>query len=183
MPPSPRIIAVSARRGHHFSKAPQLSVRLLAGLGVEGDGHMGERVKHRSRARFNPMLPNLRQVHLIDSGYIALMRSKGFALKAGDIGENILVEGLDLITLPTGTRLALGDGGATLTLTGLRNPCIQMERFMPGLMAASLDTWPDGSLKRLTGVMSVVEHGGDIRPGDAITITLPAEPHQPLVPV
>lgn len=182
-PVAPHILSVCARRGHHFSKAPQLSIRLIAGLGVEGDGHMGERVKHRSRARFNPQLPNLRQVHLIDSGYIALMRDRGFALLPGDIGENILVTGLDLITLPTGTRLTLGNGGAVVTLTGLRNPCIQMERFMPGLMAASLDRWPDGSLKRLTGVMSVVDNGGDVRPGDAVSVHLPDAPHQPLVPV
>jgi MOSC domain len=194
---APHILSVCARRGHHFSKTPQLSIRLIAGLGVEGDGHMGERVKHRSRARFDPTLPNLRQVHLIDSGYIALMAARGFTLTPGDIGENIVVAGLDLITLPTGTRLTLGGGigcgggaggggggaGAVVVLTGLRNPCIQMERFMPGLMAASLDRWPDGSLKRLTGVMSVVESGGDVRPGDAVSVQLPDAPHQPLVPV
>jgi hypothetical protein len=187
---APRILSVCARRGHHFSKAPQLSIRLIAGLGVEGDGHMGERVKHRSRARFDPTLPNLRQVHLIDSLYIALMAARGFTLTPGDIGENIVVEGLDLITLPAGTRLTLGGGigggagaGAVVVLTGLRNPCIQMERFMPELMAASLDRWPDGALKRLTGVMSVVESGGDVRPGDAVSVQLPDVPHQPLVPV
>lgn len=192
---APRILSVCARRGHHFSKVTQLSIRLIAGLGVEGDGHMGERVKHRSRARFDPTLPNLRQVHLIDSLYIALMAARGFQLTPGDIGENIVVEGLDLITLPAGTRLTLGGGigggagagagggGAVVVLTGLRNPCIQMERFMPGLMAASLDRWPDGSLKRLTGVMSVVESGGDVRPGDAVSVQLPDAPHQPLVPV
>lgn len=177
------IIAVSARRGHHFSKTPQLSIRLLAGLGVEGDGHMGERVKHRSRARYNPTFPNLRQVHLIDTGYVALMAARGHILAPGDIGENILVDGIDLIALPTGTLLHLGSGGAVVRLTGLRNPCVQMDRFQPGLMQASLDRDADGALIRRTGVMSVVESGGDVRPGDRIAVVLPPPPHQPLAPV
>lgn len=184
-----RVVAVSARRGHHFSKTPQLSVRLIAGLGIEGDGHMGERVKHRSRARFTPQAPNLRQVHLIDTGYVALMKDRGFALNPGDIGENMLVDGIDLITLPTDTRLQFGDGGsgsdtgAVVRLTGLRNPCIQMDRFMPGLMAASLDRDAGNGLIRRTGVMAVVEHGGDVSADDAITITLPTQPWAALQPV
>ena len=183
MDEAPHIIAVSARRGHHFSKTPQLVVRLIAGLGIEGDGHMGEKVKHRSRARYNPELPNLRQVHLIDTGYLALMRERGFALGAGDIGENLLVEGLDLIALPADTRLALGDDGAVIRLTGLRNPCIQMDRFMPGLMTASLDRAEDGSLIRRTGVMAVVEAGGDVRAGNSVHLTLPPQPWNALKPV
>ena len=179
----PRIVSVSARRGHHFSKAQQLSIRLHAGLGVEGDGHMGEKVKHRSRARFNPTLPNLRQVHLIDSGYVAAMAAKGFALAPGDIGENILVDGIDLIALPTDTLLNLGDAGAVVRVTGLRNPCIQMDRFMAGLMAASLARDADGGLIRLTGVMGVVESGGEVVPGDAVRVVLPTQPHLPLKPV
>lgn len=179
----PRVLSVCARRGHHFSKTPQLSIRLLAGLGVEGDGHMGEKVKHRSRARYNPALPNLRQVHLIDSGYVALMASKGFALAPGDIGENMLVDGIDLIALPQGTLLHLGGDGAVVRITGLRNPCIQMDRFMPGLMAASLDRDADGGLVRLTGVMGVVECSGEVAPGDAVRMEVPEGEHRPLKPV
>lgn len=179
----PRILSVSARRGHHFSKTPQLAIRLLAGLGVEGDGHMGERIKHRSRARFNPMLPNLRQVHLIDTGFIAHCAALGFALSPGDIGENILVEGIALIALPADTLLHLGKGGAMVRITGLRNPCIQMDRFMPGLMAASLSRDAEGALIRLSGVMSVVEVGGEVVAGDAVRVELPPKPHIPLKPV
>ncbi len=178
-----RIIAVSARRGHRFSKTPQTGIRLIAGLGVDGDGHMGERVKHRSRARFNPMLPNLRQVHLIDTGFIAHAAALGFALSPGDIGENVLVDGIDLIALPVDTRLILGGDGAVVRVTGLRNPCIQMDRFMPGLMAASLARGAGGDLIRLSGVMSVVESGGEVVPGDAVEIRLPDEPFQGLKPV
>ncbi len=181
--PQPTIVSVSARRGHHFSKTPQLSIRLLAGLGVEGDGHMGETVKHRSRARFNPSLPNLRQVHLIDAGYVAQMAANGFALGSGDIGENILVDGLDLTSLPTDTLLHLGDAGTVVRITGLRNPCIQMDRFMPGLMAASLARDADGGLIRLSGVMSVVESGGEVLAGDAVRVVLPMEAFVPLKPV
>ena len=179
----PRIVSVSARRGHHFSKVPQLSIRLLAGLGVEGDGHMGERVKHRSRARFNPTLPNLRQVHLIDSGYVAAMAAKGFTLTPGDVGENVMIDGIDLIALPQDTLLHLGDAGAVVRVTGLRNPCIQMDRFLPGLMAASLARDADGGLIRLTGVMSVVKSGGEVVPGDAVRVEVPDAAFVALRPV
>lgn len=179
----PRVIAVAARRGHHFSKTPQPFIRLLANLGVEGDGHMGERVKHRSRARFNPALPNLRQVHLLDTAYIALMAARGHPLQPGDIGENILVTGINLLALPTDCRLTFVRSGARVRLTGLRNPCIQMDRFQPGLLQASLDRDPAGTLIRLSGVMAVVEGGGDVMPGDQMAVAPPAGPPQPLQPV
>ena len=178
-----QIVAVSARRGHHFSKSPQLSVRLVAGLGIEGDAHMGETVKHRSRARKYPDMPNLRQVHLVDTGYTSLMKQRGFDLGPGDIGENILVAGLDLIALPCDTIFEMGSDGAAIRLTGLRNPCIQMDRFLPGLMAASLDRDDQGQLIRRSGVMAVVERGGDVRPGDALRVKLPPQPWRPLEPV
>ncbi len=179
----PRILSVSARRGHHFSKTVQPSIRLLAGLGVEGDGHMGERVKHRSRARFNPMLPNLRQVHLIDTGFVAHCAALGCALSPGDVGENILVDGIDLIALPTDTLLHLGEGGAVVRVTGLRNPCVQMDRFMPGLMAASLARDADGDLVRLSGVMSVVEVGGEVVPEGPVRVVVPEGEFVGLKPV
>ena len=178
----PTVLAVSFRRGHHFSKTPALSIRLLTGLGVEGDGHMGALVKHRSRARFNPTLPNLRQVHLIHAELFDELRDKGFDISPGDLGENVTTQHIDLLSLPTGTRLVLGDS-ATIEITGLRNPCIQMDRFQPGLMAATLDKTADGKLIRKAGIMAVVLADGDVRPGDAIKVELPAEPHRPLVAV
>ncbi|BAT61127.1 MOSC domain protein [Variibacter gotjawalensis] len=179
---NPVILAVSARRGHHFSKTPQLSIRLVEGEGVDGDGHRGVTVKHRSRARFNPTLPNLRQVHLVHSELFDELRAQGYELAAGDIGENVLTRGIDLLGLPMGTRLLLGRE-AVVEVTGLRNPCIQMDRFREGLMQATLARAEDGSLIRKAGVMSVVVSAGDVRPGDPIAIELPAEPHQPLKPV
>ena len=168
---SAKVIAVSSGLSHRFSKRPQLSIRLLEGLGVEGDAHMGERVKHRSRARYDPMLPNLRQVHLVDTGMVADAAAKGFALAPGAIGENILLDGPRLIDLPRDTIVTIGT--ARLRLTGLRNPCIQMDRFAPGLMAAMLDQRPDGELRRLAGVMAVVEAGGDVAAGDMAEFELP----------
>lgn len=178
----PVVVAVSARRGHHFSKTPQLSIRLVEGEGVDGDGHRGTTVKHRSRARYNPTLPNLRQVHLIHSELFDELRAQGYELAAGDIGENVLTRGINLLGLPTGTRLRLGHE-AVVEVTGLRNPCIQMDRFREGLMQATLARAEDGSLIRKAGVMSVVVSAGDVRPGDPIAIEFPAEPHQPLKPV
>jgi MOSC domain-containing protein YiiM len=162
------VVGVSSRKGHGVGKKPQLSIRLIAGQGVEGDAHCGEKVKHRSRARFNPDLPNLRQVHLIHAELLDELASKGFEIASGELGENILTSGIDLLGLSEGTVLAIGD--ASIKITGLRNPCIQLERHKVGLMEAVLDRGPEGNLIRKCGVMGVVIGGGDVRLGDAIEI-------------
>ena len=178
----PTILAVAQRRGHHFSKTPSLAIRIVEGLGVEGDGHAGVTVKHRSRMRRDPTQPNLRQVHLIHAELFDELAAKGFIVKPGDLGENVTTQGIDLLTLPQGTRLHLGDS-AVVEVTGLRNPCIQIDNFQKGLMAATLDQAADGALIRKTGIMSVVLAGGDVRPGDAIRVELPAGEHKALLPV
>ena len=176
------VIAVSLRTGHHFSKTPSLSIRLLKGLGVAGDAHMGETVKHRSRVRKDPTQPNLRQVHLIHAELFEELRAKGFDVQPGDLGENVTTSGLDLLALPTGTRLRLGPS-AVVEITGLRNPCIQIDGFQKGLMAATLDKDADGNLIRKAGIMGIVLADGDVRPGDAIGVEVPAEPRRQLLPV
>jgi MOSC domain-containing protein YiiM len=176
------ITAVSLRAGHHFSKTPSLGIRLLKGLGVAGDAHMGETVKHRLRVRRDPAQPNLRQVHLIHAELFCELRAKGFAVEPGELGENITTSGIDLLALPTGARLHLGPS-AVVEITGLRNPCIQIDNFQKGLMAATLDKDADGNLVRKAGIMGIVIAEGDVRPGDAIRVELPAMPHRPLLPV
>ena len=176
------VIAVSSRAGHHFSKTPNLVIRLLKGLGVAGDAHMGETVKHRSRVRKDPTQPNLRQVHLIHAELFGELRARGFVVQPGELGENITTSGIDLLALPAGTRLHLG-ASAVVELTGLRNPCVQIDDFQKGLMAATLDRDADGNLVRKAGVMSIVIAEGDVRPGDAIGVEMPAEPRRPLQPV
>jgi MOSC domain-containing protein YiiM len=176
------VIAVSLRAGHHFSKTPSLSIRLLTGLGVAGDAHLGETVKHRSRVRRDPTQPNLRQVHLIHAELFDELRGKGFDVKPGDLGENVTTSGLELLALPTGTRLHLGLS-AVIEVTGLRNPCVQIDGFQKGLMGATLDKDADGNLIRKAGIMSIVLADGDVRPGDSIHVQLPAPPYRPLLPV
>ncbi|MEA2888042.1 MAG: hypothetical protein QOD11_2402 [Bradyrhizobium sp.] len=176
------IVAVSLGHGHHFSKTPRLGIRLLTGLGVGGDAHIGETVKHRSRVRKDPARPNLRQVHLMHAELFDELRAKGFSVKPGDLGENVTTSGIDLLALPTGTRLHLG-ATAVVEVTGLRNPCVQIDGFQKGLMAATLDKDGDGNLIRKAGIMSVVLAGGDIRPGDLVRVELPNAPHRPLQPV
>ncbi len=176
------VIAVSRRRGHHFSKMPELSIRLVAGHGVEGDGHAGATVKHRSRVLRDPAQPNLRQVHLLHGELFDALRAQGFSVNPGDIGENILTRGVDLLGLPTGTRLQLVNT-AMVELTGLRNPCIQLNRFLPGLLQATLEKGADGQLIRKSGVMAIVCATGDVHPGDPIVTCLPPMPHQNLAPV
>lgn len=176
------VTTVSLREGHHFSKTNAMSIRLLKGLGVAGDAHMGETVKHRSRVAKDPHQPNLRQVHLIHAELFDELAPKSFIIRPGDMGENITTRGIDLLALPTGTRLHLGDS-AVVEVTGLRNPCIQIDRFQKGLMAATLDKDPNGKLIRKAGIMSVVLADGDVRPQDAVKIVLPDGPYIPLAPV
>ena len=176
------VTAVSRSATHTMLKPNQRSLRLLAGLGVDGDAHNGETVKHRSRVRRDPTQPNLRQVHLIHAELHDELRAAGFEVSPGQMGENVTTRGLDLLALPAGTQLHLGDA-AVVEITGLRNPCAQLDGIAQGLMAATLGRDEQGNLVRKAGVMSVVLAAGDVRPGDPIRIELPAEPHRPLGPV
>ena len=176
------VMAVSRSAKHTFSKPTQGSIRLVAGLGVEGDAHSGATVKHRSRVARNPTQPNLRQVHLMHAELFQELAARGFTVGAGDMGENITTAGVDLLGLPTGARLHLGDT-AVVEVTGLRNPCSQLDRFQDGLMAAVLDRDAEGNVVRKAGVMGIVVTGGEVRPGDRIQVELPPAPHQPLKPV
>lgn len=173
------VIAVARDGGHRFSKSCVEQIEIVAGLGVEGDAHQGVRVQHRSRVAANPDQPNLRQVHLIQAELFAELRTKGHVVGPGDLGENITTSGIDLLALPTGTRLRIGDG-VVLEITGLRNPCGQIEAFQPGLLAAVLDRGPSGAVIRKAGVMTVVQQGGSVRPQDRVTVELPPLPHHPL---
>jgi MOSC domain-containing protein YiiM len=176
------VLSVAARKRHGVGKDAVASIDLIAGEGVLGDAHCGVRIKHRSRARYNPSLPNLRQVHLIHGELFEELERKGFRVTPAQMGENVTTRGLDLLAMPQGTRLAIGDL-AVVELTGLRNPCIQLERMMPGLMAACLDRSASGALIRKAGVMAVVLSGGTVRAGDAIAVTVPDGVLQPLKPV
>jgi MOSC domain-containing protein YiiM len=176
------VTAVSVSPEHTVAKPNRDSIRLLAGLGVEGDAHLGVTVKHRSRVARDPSQPNLRQVHLIHAELHDELEAAGFAVAPGRMGENITTRGTDLLALPTGARLRLG-GEAVVEVTGLRNPCVQLEGIHAGLMAAVLDRSADGGLVRKAGVMAVVISGGEVRAGDIIRVELPDPPHRPLSPV
>ena len=183
--PQPHVSAVSRAPGHGFSKVPVAGVRLVAGEGVAGDAHAGRTVRHRSRVARTPEAPNLRQVHLVGAELHDELRARGFDVGPGDIGENVTTRGLDLLALPTGTRLRLGEA-AVLEVTGLRNPCLQLDGFAPGLMRAVLDRDDEGNLIRRAGVMAIVLADGDVHPGDPIAVELPPLPplpHTPLAPV
>jgi len=176
------IEAVSRSGAYTFAKPNRDAIRLLAGLGVEGDAHLGVTVKHRSRVARDPTQPNLRQVHLIHAELHDELGAAGFVVKPGEMGENVTTRGIDLLALPVGTRLHLGET-AVVEVTGLRNQCTQLDRFQPGLMAAVLDRDEHGGLVRKAGVMGVVLAGGDLRPGDRVRVELPPGPHRPLEPV
>ncbi len=176
-----RVEAVACDAAHGFSKAVVPRIALIAGVGVAGDAHAGVTVKHRSRVAINPDQPNLRQVHLLHAELFADLAAQGFTLAPGAIGENILTRGVDLLALPTGTRLSLGS--AAVELTGLRNPCGQLDTFQRGLTKAMIGRSPAGEIIRKAGVMAIVIAGGDVAASDAIAVTLPALPHRALVPV
>ena len=170
------VVAVAKRGGHHFSKDATDQIRLLAGLGVEGDAHQGVTAKHRSRVAIYPTQPNLRQVHLIHAELLDELCDKGFAIHPADLGENITTHGVDLLALPRGARLRLG-GEVELEVTGLRNPCAQIEKFQAGLLAQVVGRGPDGAIVRRAGIMAIVKTGGEVTAGDAIEVVMPPLPH------
>jgi MOSC domain-containing protein YiiM len=176
------VVAVSRSKDHTFSKYNAPMIRLVVGLGVEGDAHQGHKVQHLYRARKDPEAPNLRQVHLIHEELLQELGAAGFDVQPGAIGENVTTRGLDLLTLPTGTRLHLGKE-AVIEVTGLRNPCRQMDAFAKGLTAAVLERSADGHLVRKAGIMAIVINGGAVQVGDAIMVELPMGEYRSLVPV
>lgn len=175
-----QVLAVHLNPAHAFSKTSVDSIHLLEGLGVEGDAHCGATVQHRSRVAADPSQPNLRQVHLIHSELLDELADSGHAVRPGDLGENITTRGIDLLGLPVGTRLVIGD--AVITVTGLRNPCQQINAFQAGLLKQVLRS-SDGEVERLAGVMGIVSRSGEVLPGQEMLIDLPPEPRLPLTKV
>lgn len=174
-----KVLAVASGARHTFSKQTAASIELIAGRGVAGDAHEGVTVKHRSRVAIDPTQPNLRQVHLIHAELFDELEAKGFTIAPADLGENITTAAIDMLALPAGAVLRIG-ATAVLEITGLRNPCAQIERFQPGLLAAVIDRGPNREVIRKTGVMAVVRTGGTVRPDDRIDVDLPPLPHRPL---
>lgn len=174
-----RVFAVAIDDAHRFSKRLVPAIEIITGQGVKGDAHAGTTVKHLSRVAVDPSQLNLRQVHLIHAELFDELKAKGFDVGAADLGENISTLGIDLLDLPRRALLRIGPDVA-LEVTGLRNPCAQIERFRPGLLAAVLDRGPNNELVRKAGIMTIVQAGGVVRPGDRITVALPPLPHLPL---
>ncbi|MCB1552785.1 MAG: MOSC domain-containing protein [Xanthomonadales bacterium] len=180
--PDARIVAVCSAPTHVFSKSARDAITLRENHGVEGDAHAGATVKHRSRLKKFADQPNLRQVHLMHAELFDALAAKGFTITPGQLGENVTTRGIDLLALPEGSELQLG-ASARVRITGLRNPCNQIEDFGAGLLREVLDRNEHGELVRKTGVMGIVVADGEIRPGDAIRLLLPQPPHRPLAPV
>ena len=179
---TPRVETVHLSSAHTMGKASVDAIRLVEGIGVEGDAHAGTTVQHLSRIARDPSQPNLRQVHLIPAEVHDELETVGLAVAPGEMGENVTTRGVDLFALPVGTRLRLGPV-AEVELTGLRNPCRQLEGVREGLQSAVLLRSPTGDLVRRAGVMAIVVTAGPVAPGDSIDVVLPVGPHEPLVPV
>lgn len=175
----PSVVAVSSSAEHGFSKPNRPAITLVANLGVAGDAHSGELVKHRYLVRRDPTQPNLRQVHLIQEELFALLADRGHHVAAGQLGENVTTRGIDLLALPAGAVLRIGED-AVVELTGLRNPCVQIDEFQDGLMRLLRFRDGEGNIVRIAGVMGVVLADGVIRPEDGIEVKVPPGPHQPL---
>lgn len=177
----PEVIAVHRSPDHSFSKRQTDLIELVEGLGVLGDAHAGATVQHLSRVARDPSQPNLRQVHLLHAELLDDLARHGYAVGPGDLGENLTTRGLALLDLPVGTRLGLGE--AVVTVTGLRNPCAQIDRFRPGLLAHVVRRSDDGVVERLAGVMGVVSRSGTVARGCEVEVELPQQPHHPLTAV
>lgn len=178
----PQVLAVHRSAEHVFSKRTMDSINLIVGLGVDGDAHSGATVKHRSRVARDPSLPNLRQVHFIQAELLAELNAQGFRVLPGSMGENITTQGIDLLALPQGAELHIGSA-AVVVVTGLRNPCAQLDAFRAGLMSAVLARTPDGELVRKAGIMGIVSVSGAVSPGDRIRVLIPEDATLPLRPV
>jgi len=176
---NPVVVAVSRDSEHRFSKAIADEITLRKGFGVEGDTHAGVTVQHRSRVAVDPTQPNLRQVHVIHAELHDDLRAQGFAVEAGQMGENVTTRGLDLLALPAGTLLRLGPD-AVVEVTGLRNPCNQINDFRSGMLKAVLDKDEQGHVIRKAGIMAIVVRSGSVKTGDPIRVDLPDQPHRPL---
>jgi MOSC domain-containing protein YiiM len=177
-----KVVAVASAPKHQLAKRPTDEIHLLQGLGVAGDAHAGETTQHRSQVRADPTKPNQRQVHLIHSELFDELAAKGFPVSPSELGENVTTNGIDLLGLPRGARLHIGPD-AVVEVTGLRNPCRQLEAFMPGLPQALLGKDADGGVLRKAGIMGIVVTGGAVRTNDSIRVHLPTEPHEKLGPV
>jgi MOSC domain-containing protein YiiM len=173
------VVAVSRSSGHSFSKPNEKWINLIKGFGVEGDAHAGEKIKHRYLVGIDPTRPNIRQVHLIHAELLDELNGKGFSVQPGQLGENITTRGIDLLTLPAGTKLQIGDA-SVVELTSLRNPCDQIEHFLKGLLKEVLYKDKGGNLVRRIGVMGIVIKSGIVYPNDEITLKLPSKPYVPL---
>lgn len=171
-----RVIAVCRSATHSFSKPTTSEIELVVGSGVAGDAHAGPTVRHRSRVAQDPAQVNLRQIHLLHAELLDELSAQGFRVVPGTIGENITTRGIDLLSLPRGTILSIGDA-AKVEITGLRNPCRQLDDYQSGLMRAVLDRDTEGNLVRKAGVMGIVIASGAVRPGDLVTAALPPAPH------
>ncbi len=176
---SGRTVSVNMSTSHHFSKQPAASILLMEGIGVRGDAHAGVTVQHLSRVRADPSQPNLRQVHLIQAELFDDLAQEGFQVGPGELGENITTRDIDLLTLPVGALLRIGPQ-AVVEVTGLRNPCLQIDRFRTGLLKAVLPRNDAGDVMRRAGIMGVVVRGGEVTPDDDVHVDLPPGPHRPL---
>ncbi|MEH6631054.1 MAG: MOSC domain-containing protein [Halopseudomonas aestusnigri] len=176
MPIETKVIATCLSGEHSFSKPAVDHIELIAGQGARGDAHCGVTVKHRSRVAKGPSQPNLRQIHLIHSELHGELVAAGFKVGPGVMGENITTTGIDLLALPVGTILRLGSK-AVVWITGLRNPCKQLNDYQDGLMNAVLDRDAENNLIRKSGVMAIILEGGIVRAGDQILVVLPPLPH------
>lgn len=175
---APAVVAVARDDRHRFSKPLRDEIVLVAGHGIDGDAHAGPTVTRRSRFRGTWTEPNRRQVHLIHAELFGELAVEGHEVAPGELGENVTTTGLDLLALPLGTRLRLG-ASAEVEVTGLRTPCVQIDRFQPGLMRRMVRR-ERGATRLRAGIMAVVVEGGVVRAGDPIAVEFPAEPHEPL---
>ena len=176
---SKEVTAVCTNSLHNFSKTIQTEIKLITMLGVEGDAHCGKYVKHQSRVKKNPKQINLRQVHLMQKELFDELLIEGFEIKPGDLGENITTSGIDLINLPKNTILNIGDQ-VQLKVTGLREPCWQIDSYNKGLLKKVVSKDQDGNIIRKTGVMTMVKSGGIVKKGDDIEVIMPKEPYYKL---
>lgn len=167
-----KVIAVCCNPEPGLPKPVVDTVHLIENWGVEGDYHAGPLVRHRYLAKKDPTKPNMRQVLLMDAVVFADLAQNDIHIGPGMMGENITIEGLAVMQLAVGTRLAIGS--AVVEVTERRSPCYQLNGIDPRLLKAVV-TKQDGQAIFKAGIMTRILQGGWVRAGDLVKVLSPAD--------
>jgi len=161
------VLALCRNENPGIPKIQVDSIQLVEEFGVEGDYHAGKTIRHRYLAKKDPDQPNHRQVLLIDAKILGDLDQRGIRIIPGQMGENIVCYGIDVMLLEIGTRFTAGE--ALLEITEARHPCHQLNDSHPDLYQAVIEEI-GGEEIYSAGVFARVIRGGNVDAGNSIFV-------------